>query len=73
MALSSEDIKELRRVKDEIEEILADIADVIGADSDYRVTCILRYCGANPDMDDMIWTDDVHHDAIAALKRHSGE
>lgn len=68
MPLDNETLGHLRRVKDEIEEILSEVGDILPPD--FRMTCVLRYCGTNPDVDDMIWTDDVHHDAIAALKRH---
>lgn len=68
MSLDAETLKHLRRVKEEIEEILAEIGDIVPPD--FRTTCVLRYCGDNPDVDDMIWTDDVHFDVIKALQKH---
>lgn len=65
--LDNETIAHLRRIKDEIEEILAEVGDILPPD--FRMTCVLRYCGDEPEVQDMVWTDDVHDDVIAALEK----
>lgn len=67
MALDRETINHLRKVKEQIEEILEDVGDIVPPE--FRTTCILRYCGTNPDVKDMVWTDDVHDDVIAAIEK----
>lgn len=67
MSLDAETKADLLRIKNEIEEILGDVGDVLP--DDFRMTVILRYCGTVEGVDDMVWTDDVHDDAIAALER----
>lgn len=66
MPLDEETITHLRRLKDEIEEILSDVSGIIP--EDFRMTCVLRYCGPNPDIQNMVWTDDVHEDVMLALE-----
>lgn len=68
MPLDKETLNHLRNVKENIEEILSEIGDIVPPD--FRVTCVLRYCGDNPDVQDMIWTDDVHYDVINSLTKH---
>lgn len=67
MPLDQETLTHLKNLKREIEEILSDVGAVIP--DDFRMTCVLRYCGSDPDMANMIWTDDVHEDVIQALQQ----
>lgn len=65
--LDDDTLSHLRKIKDDIEEILAEVGDILPPE--FRMTCILRYCGDNPEVTNMIWTDDVHEDVIGALKK----
>lgn len=67
MPLDEATIKNLRRVREEIEEILEDARDIIPPD--FRITFIARYCGYDEEVKDMVWTEDVHDDVIAALEK----
>lgn len=66
MPLSNDDLERLKQLKSEIEDILEDIGGILP--DDFRMTCVLRYCGDNPDISNMIWTDDYHGDVITALE-----
>lgn len=69
MPLDEQTLNHLRRVREEIEEILEDARAV--APPDFRMTLVLRYCGEQDGVKDMIWTDDVHHDVVQALQREA--
>lgn len=71
MPLDAETKRHLLRIKEDIEEILGEVGDILPPD--FRMTCVLRYCGTNEDVDDMIWTDDVHDDVIGAIEKKRDE
>ncbi len=71
MSLDKEILNHLRRIKSEIEELLEEVGDIVPPD--FRTTCILRYCGNNSEVKDMIFTDDVTYDAAAALNKYQEE
>lgn len=68
MPLDKESLDHLIRLKENIEEILSEIGDIVPP-GQFCTTMILRYCGTNSEIDDMIWTDDVHDDVIKSLER----
>lgn len=65
--LDAETLSFLKNMKDNVDEILADIADVVP--EEYRVTCVLRYCGPEEGIPDLVYIDDVHDDVIATLNK----
>lgn len=73
MALSQATLKQLDELKDELQEILMQIGDIVSPDQ-FRCTMVIRYCGEdNPDIqqwvrDHLVMTDDAHDDAIRELQ-----
>ena len=74
MALDKETMEHLVRIRDEIEEILAEIGDIVPPE--FRTTVVLRYCGTDDEVkelfenDPAVWTDDVSYDIEKEIARH---
>ena len=67
MALDSETKKHLMRLQDEALEILGDLSELLPPS--YRLTLLARNCEGEEDTD-IVLTNDVTDDAIAALERN---
>ena len=66
MPLDVETIKVLRKLREDIEELLNEIRDM--TPPNFLMTLVMRYVGGDQEIKNMIWTEDVHDDVVRALE-----